>query len=116
MGPTNLPTGAPTPSPVIISSCVDTPLRLKILKDGVRISRYCEWVGNKATIMRCQLPGVSAACPVTCGSCASCVDPASGGSGLRFKFDKDGSFITRDCDWVATRSTNYRCGLTSDIC
>ena len=110
-----VPTQSPTRPPSPAFSCVDSLLRLKILDtDGSRISRSCEWVARRATLQRCALPGVSAACPVTCGTCSTCVDPEAP---MRFKFSKDGvDTIIRDCGWVAARSTNMRCGYSENIC
>jgi hypothetical protein len=82
--PSTSPFFASTTAPVAPNSsspssnlCVDTPLRLNIVKDEERITRSCTWVGNKNTPQRCSLKGVSAACPVTCGTCSVCEDPVS---------------------------------------
>jgi hypothetical protein len=62
------------------------------------------------------LKGVSAACTITCDTCGRCFDPASGKTGLKLKFPKDGKEIIKDCNWVSNRSTKIHCGLMSDIC
>ncbi len=126
--PTNYPSENPsvalivsTPTPttpnVPTSTCVDSTLRLKIVKDGAKITRSCGWVSNRDTANRCKLPGVAAACPVTCGACNSCVDPVPGANaGLRFRFLKDGRYINRDCSWVARKDKTNRCKLISNTC
>ena len=114
--PTGTPTGTPTAAPT--KYCYDSELRLKVKQDGTMKSRSCAWVARKATKQRCALGGgaVAAACPVTCGTCTTCADPASGSDGLRFRFEKDEAFIVRSCDWVARESVNLRCFLTGNIC
>merc|ERR1711892_950366 len=53
--------------------CVDTTLRIKVLISMNDFEkprpRSCEWVGRKAKIERCAIPGVSDACRLTCGTC-----------------------------------------------
>lgn len=116
--PTPLPSDQPSRKPSVKPSnqCVDSQLRIAFIKDGVRIARYCEWVANKDTNNRCKLVGVAAACPVTCFTCTSCIDPESGLTGLKFKFIKNGSFVSRNCAWVARKDTINRCRDTNDIC
>ena len=54
---------------------------------------YCSWVGMKDTKNHCLLPGVSAACPITCEICETCADPDD----LRFNFLYNGNEIVRNC-------------------
>jgi len=108
---TPAPVSSTTPAPVV-STCVDSPLRLKIIKDGNIISRSCTWVGNKATIQRCAMAGVSDACPVTCNSCSTCEDTS-----LRMRLTKsDGTSVVRNCEWVARKDTPNRCSWSSNTC
>ena len=105
--------------PAVKIGCYDSLLRLKITNgSGKSVARSCEWAKRKFTKKRCALGGgaVAAACPVTCGTCTTCADPASGSDGLRFRFEKDEAFIVRSCDWVARGSVNLRCFLTGNIC
>ena len=111
--PTDVPTkAAPTQAPV---ACSDSPLRLKIFKEGATkpISRSCEWVERKNTAERCNLTGVSAACPFTCGSCGTCADPE-----LRFKFRYNNKDITRSCEFVGRIESEIsdRCAASQNIC
>merc|ERR1712045_496272 len=101
-------TDAPTATPTI--TCSDSALRLKIPTVGKPkpyVSRYCSWVGVKDTKNRCALPGVSAACPVTCSSCGTCADPSE----LRFKFTYNGNEIVRNCEFIGriADKTTGRC-------
>jgi hypothetical protein len=82
---------------------------------GTTISRYCEWVGRKDVTNRCSLQGVSAACPVTCGTCAICADP---GPNLRFSFDYNGKTISKNCDFVGRVPGKVwgRCDASEKIC
>ena len=104
------PTVPPTPSP---SACSDSSLRLKIPKDGTIITRSCEWVARTDTSARCNLIGVSAACPVTCGSCDTCADPE-----LRFKFTYNNMYIARSCEYVGRieNKISGRCAASHNIC
>jgi len=101
---TSIPTTPTSTPPTSMSSCSDTTLRLKIVKNnGNRITRNCGWVGARNTVGRCALDGVSAACADTCGTCDTCIDAS-----LRFKVIKnDGNKITRGCAWVI--NNNNRC-------
>ncbi len=65
---TPAPVGNPTP--VTSCSCKDTTLRFKITWNGKLITRDCVWIGNRATIQRCNIEGVKEACPFTCGLCS----------------------------------------------
>lgn len=89
------------------SSCSDTTLKFKVIKnDGAKITRDCVWVSNNSG-NRCSFDGVSATCPNTCGTCNTCQD-----SPLRLKITKnDGSTIMRDCAWVSNKNTQGRCAL-----
>ena len=106
---------APSIAPTAVP-CVDSSLELNILENGVRISQNCSWVAESDTVNRCQLVGVAAACPVTCGTCAICADPEPGSLGLKFTFLKDGNMITKDCEWVGRRDFRNRCVLTDNVC
>jgi hypothetical protein len=113
---THVPTSPPTPMPTPTPSppaCSDSPLRLKINKDGSIITRSCAWVARVDTTMRCNLPGVSAACPVTCGSCDTCADPE-----LRFKFTYNNNNIARSCEFVGRIESKIsgRCASSQNIC
>ena len=110
------PPTAPTPTAPTPTSddCVDFGNRIRFdIGNGSKISRSCEWVGNKSTNQRCAYDGVSEACPLTCGTCDSCADPPTS---LRFKFQKDGAMVTRSCDWVTRKQTAARCTHTDNIC
>ena len=102
--------------------CYDSDIRIKVKELGVVKSRSCEWVSRRSTSQRCGLANgaMAAACPVTCGTCTTCVDPTSGLDGIRFRFNKtvDGEVtsIVRSCDWVAREATRNRCYLTGNIC
>ncbi len=107
----------PTPAPVsgVPNShpCNDSPLRFRVLWNDESIARDCTWVANRATKQKCGVDGVGSMCPVTCGTCNNCED-----STVRFKVTMDGKKISRDCSWVASRSTSMRCNLpgVSDSC
>ncbi len=115
--PSEHPSDVPTLSPTF--PCLDSLLRLKIptagTKPKAKIARYCTWVGNKDTINRCALPGVSAACPVTCGTCSSCEDPDDE---LRFKFTYNGQKVMRNCEFVGRikKKVKGRCKRSEYIC
>ena len=51
------------------SICEDSTLRLRIPWNGKNVARYCTWVANKQTLIRCAVDGVADACPQTCGVC-----------------------------------------------
>mmetsp|Transcript_9571 Transcript_9571/g.12042 ORF Transcript_9571/g.12042 Transcript_9571/m.12042 type:complete len:201 (+) Transcript_9571:58-660(+) len=110
------PSIAPTQQPSRV--CVDSTLRLKIPTVGTRpkpfVSRYCSWVGNQDKKNRCALPGVSAACPVTCGACSACKDPDE----LRFKFKYNGKTMVRNCDFIGRleKKVYDRCTASDNIC
>merc|ERR1712038_1395498 len=53
------------------SSCIDSTLRIKVPWNGRIVTRDCIWVGNRATIQRCNVAGVADACPSTCGVCTA---------------------------------------------
>lgn len=93
------PTATPTPM-----NCNDSPLRFRTRWNGRAMSRDCSWVGNKATNQRCALPGVSAICSDTCGTCSTCADSTN-----RMKMRWQGRKISRDCKWIANKATNQRC-------
>lgn len=98
------------------SACVDSSLRLKINVNGNIIARSCTWVAAKDTNARCQLSaGVDAACPVTCGTCATCADPDPL---LRFKFEYVGNEISRNCEFVGrvAEKVDGRCAASGNIC
>ncbi len=100
---------ASTPAPAApptSSSCDNSTLRLKIPWNGRLVMRDCTWVANRATIQRCAVPGISAACRDTCGACNICQD-----STLRLKIPWNGRLIMRDCTWVANRATIQRCAV-----
>jgi len=106
----SIATPAPTPDP-----CQDSPLRIKFVFGGEKITRSCQWIENKPTY-RCKeetVAGASKMCPLSCNTCSTCVD-----SDLRFKVTKDdGAIVTRSCVWVA-RAKNQRCKYygVSDTC
>lgn len=119
------PSATPSASPTITSSptiaptlpCADTPLGIKFLTDGMTGLQDCSWVAEEDTQKRCELVGVSAACPLTCGTCTSCDDPEPSESGFKFGFLKEGrGMIYRDCEWVKRRDRKNRCELTSNVC
>ena len=105
--------GVVTPAPAPSSSCVDSPFRFRLRKNGRNISRGCTWVANKDTNNRCNLTGVASMCPDTCGVCSSCSDGQN-----RFRFRWNGRMINRDCTWVGNKQTIQRCAVEgmSDTC
>ena len=112
--PTTLPSITPTLSPTKSSSCNDSPLRFRTFKpDGQRIWRNCEWVATQSTNWRCSFEGVSNTCPLTCGTCETCVD-----SPLRLRVVWNGKRIARSCSWVENKATIQRCKADgiSDTC
>jgi len=114
---TPAPVVANTPAPAVSTTCVDSSLRFKLQWNGRKITRNCFWVSNRATIQRCSVEGVSAACRDTCGgastSCSACEDTT-----LRLKLEWNGRIIHRDCSWVGNRATIQRCGIVgvADAC
>ncbi len=105
-------TTSPVVSPVISTpstSCVDSPLRFKVLKEGQMITRSCEWVATRSTNWRCSFGGVKLMCPSTCNNCsaATCVDATS-----RLQFEYNGRKVTRDCTWVKRKDTMNRCSVS----
>ena len=55
--------------------CEDSSIRFKVVKDGRKITRDCNWVKTRGTKSRCKLDGVKAICAKTCGTCTSlCTD------------------------------------------
>ena len=97
------------------ATCVDYPLRFRINGDSSQGSRNksCEWVARKDTANRCALDGVSAACPVTCGACDSCVDTT-----VLLRFEYNGRFVRRSCDFVGRvpKKLNERCEASGYTC
>lgn len=114
--PSEYPSSIPTLSPTV--PCLDSPLRLRISTAGTKpkteISRYCVWVARRDSKSRCALPGVSAACPATCGTCNSCDDPVD----LRFRFKINGRKVLRSCDFVKRIKFKIpgRCKRSNNIC
>jgi hypothetical protein len=109
--PVESPVEAPTPTS---STCKDSTLRFKLVYNGKKISRDCGWVAKKSTNQRCAADGVPSHCPDTCGtSCSPCIDASN-----RFRLTYNGKKISRDCGWVAKKSTNQRCaaGGVTDTC
>jgi len=96
-------TSSPSESPPT-PSCVDSPSRFKLVKNGNKITRGCEWAARKPG-NRCTFDGIPVTCRATCGTCDTCTD-----STLRFKTFKNGDKITRGCEWAATKPGN-RCAL-----
>lgn len=117
--PSQSPSTQPSTTPNISTPttgavCVDSSLRFKLDWNGKRrITRDCFWIGNKATVQRCKIEGMSAACPVTCGGCETCLD-----STVRFKVFWNGRQVHRDCTWVSNKATIQRCAIpgVSDLC
>ena len=118
--PSSQPSAAPTittpPSMTPTLPCADTAGGIKFVTYGMKELQDCAWVASEDTENRCQLVGVSAACPLTCGTCTSCVDPVSDQFGFQFGLEKDGQTIFRDCEWVRRRDRKNRCALTYNIC
>ncbi len=100
------PVASTPPTPTTSFSCNDTSLRFKLLWNGNLIMRDCIWIGNRATVQRCKLPGVPTACPVTCDACNTCED-----STVRFKVGWNSKKIMRDCTWVGNKATVQRCNI-----
>ena len=93
-----------TPSPASSStsastgSCVDSPLKFQVFFKGKKRYKNCKWVSKNTN--RCKKAGVSAICPLTCGSCSNCADTTA-----RFKVIIGGKKRTKDCSWA----NNWRC-------
>ena len=87
--------------------CEDSSIRFKVVKDGKKIRRDCNWVKTRRTKSRCKLDRVKAICAKTCGTCTSlCTD-----SSVRLRILKaDGKRVFRDCIWVK-KATKSRCKL-----
>ena len=49
--------------------CADSSARFTLIWNNKKIARNCVWVGNKATIQRCNVEGVAEACRETCEVC-----------------------------------------------
>ncbi len=88
-------------------TCNDSTLRFKLVKDGRRMTRHCNWVGKTDTLERCALNGVSSMCPYTCNTCNSCVDGEN-----KFKLELNGRMRNKSCTWVENRQTANRCSKT----
>jgi hypothetical protein len=103
--------------PTIVKSCHDSPLRMKVYieSEGEEKMKSCSWAGRvvEKVAERCNLPGVSTHCPISCGTTCKYVD-----SEARFKVQKpDGKMINRYCSFIAKNSSE-RCtfeGVT-DTC
>lgn len=101
----------------IAESCHDSPLRMKVFieSEGKEKMKSCSWAGRvvEKVTERCNLPGVSTHCPISCGTTCNDVD-----SEARFKIEKpDGKKINRYCTFVA-KNPSVRCtfdGVT-DTC
>ena len=110
--PTPVAPTPPTPTPVTptpptpIAECSDSTLRFKVVKNGKKITRACEWVERKDTVSRCAIEGVSEMCAATCGTCSTCADTTA-----RLKFVYKGRKMTRSCDFVARKATAERCAI-----
>ena len=97
--------------------CNDSPLRMKVFieSEGKEKMKSCLWAGRvvEKVTERCNLPGVSTHCPISCGTTCKDVD-----SEARFKIQKpDGKMINRYCTFIA-RNPSRRCtfeGIT-DTC
>jgi len=50
-------------------TCQDSEARFKLVKDGRRIARNCDWVATKKTAIRCGYEGVAETCRDTCDAC-----------------------------------------------
>ncbi len=108
VAPTPAPVAASTQSPSTSPFCEDTSLRFKVEWNGRLITRDCIWIGNRATFQRCNtITGVSAACPVTCGTCEETCEDTS----LRFKVEWNERIVTRDCIWIGNKATIQRCNI-----
>lgn len=93
--------------------CEDSPFKFKTIKNGKTIRRTCTWVGTKSTLSRCNLPGVDVICSSTCGT--SCTTTTCADSPLRFTFEYNGRYITRDCSWTANKKTAERCSMITGM-
>lgn len=106
-GPNYNPSGdSPTTRPST-RSCEDSSLRMKIVINGEKKRRYCDWAARRETESRCNIPTVASHCPIACanygGNCN--ID-----SEARFKTEKpDGNTIMRYCDPWVINNASYRC-------
>ncbi len=90
-----------------VSLCTDSPYKLRIkLGDGSWTKQKCSWVAMKPSD-RCNLAGVSKACPSTCGACSTCADTP-----LKFNMptivDGERKMKLKLCNWVKKKRNN-RC-------
>ena len=86
-------------------SCEDFPNPFKVqLSNGKFRFRTCDWVGGN-TAANCELDGVKATCPSTCGTCSTCED-----SPLKLRVYFGTSRRHKFCAWVAKKPT-VRCDL-----
>ena len=51
------------------NTCEDTTVRFRVEWNERRRFRDCAWISKRATVQKCNLPGVSDSCPETCGVC-----------------------------------------------
>ena len=120
-GPSALPTIYPSVKPSVFPTmeptygCVDSSLRLRVITSSTEaVLRRCSWVTQKHTRYRCTLTGVAAACPITCGTCANCVDPI-----LQFKLSYNNNTVEFNCDLIASASDDKlqkMCTASGNIC
>ena len=112
--------------PAALGACKDTnnnfPITLPLT--GKKMNGDCKWVGRsqKRKTKRCEMDGVSAACPKTCGTCATCADPAD----IRFRFKtwhektQKRKKLLRSCDFVKNENNSQKesklCEDSGNVC
>ena len=110
--PTSSPTTSPSRAPVDTpsnGSCQDFPNAFRVqLSNGKFRFRTCDWVGTN-TSAHCELNGVKATCPSTCGTCSTCED-----SPLKLRVYINTRRRHKFCAWVAKKS-RVRCELAPAI-
>ena len=107
---------------VTYSSCEDTSLRIQIpVGTNTTVNRNCAWVnkneGQKE--FRCGLPGLSEACPVSCGTCDTACADAPDEARFKFAHYKNvNRTILRNCDFVGRVATKIagRCAQSEYVC
>ncbi len=115
--PTVSPTASPTTSPPTAtptkSLCADTSLEFHVVANGIVSETDCDWVRKKPNL-RCTIPDVAAACPVTCNACEICSDPIKLKFSMMFGFRKE----VKGCNFVGRvpEMIRERCEASDNIC
>ena len=93
----NPPAPSPVATPTTSNVCQDNDEKFQYSSS---IQKDCKFVGRFNTPNRCNRPGVSENCPVTCTTGCKCYDTA----GVFFVNGNE-----RSCDWAGNQNTSTRC-------